>query len=110
MADLLVIMLVMYIGLLASVIVPYFRKKKETKITAFDMKFLWHSIGAAVWEFLAAITLYASWNPPEDLISEGVVLLLAFIFGYGGLEAQKQAEKVLRVLLPLFKRERIMNG
>ena len=92
MADLLVVLLTMYIGLLASMIIPYFRKKKEAKITEFDLKFLWHTIGAAFWEFIAGIVIFASWNPPDDLISEGIVLLLAFTFGYGGLEAQKQLE------------------
>jgi len=102
MVDLLVILLVMYVGLIASIIVPYKRKKAEGKIEIFDLKFLWHAIVTAFWEFIAGITLYLGWNPPADLlISDVAILVVAFAFGYGGLEGQKQLEKVLRLLLPL---------
>lgn len=101
MVDLLAILFVMYIGLIASVIVPYKRKKAEGKIKVFDLKFLWHAIVTAFWEFIAGLTLYIGWNPPADLlISDIAILVVAFTFGYGGLEGQKQLEKVLRPLLP----------
>ena len=100
MVDLLVIMMVMYIGLLASVIVPYKRKKAEDKVDLFDPKFWKHAIVTAAWEFIAGITLYLGWNPPSEFILNDVaILIVAFTFGYGGLEGQKQAEKVLRLIL-----------
>lgn len=96
MVDLLVILLVMYIGLLASMILPYKRKKAEAKIEKFDLKFLIHTAVAAFWEFVAGFTLYLGWNPPGNLFNDVAILVVAFGFGYGGLEGQKQAEKTVR--------------
>lgn len=100
MVDLLVILLVMYIGLVASVIIPYKRKKAENKIDKFNLKYLWHAIVTAFWEFIAGFTLYLGWNPPSSLLfSDVAILIVAFAFGYGGLEGQKQTEKILRLVL-----------
>lgn len=99
MVDLLVLMFVMYLGLLASMIVPYKRKKAEGKVEKFNLKFLIHTATAAFWEFIAGLTLYLGWNPPGDLVNDVVILIVAFGFGYGGLEGQKQIEKIVRLIL-----------
>ncbi len=99
MVDPLVVLLVMYIGLFASVYIPYRRKKAEGKIETFDLKFLQHAMVTAAWEFIAGLTLYLGWNPPSDfLLNDIAILIVAFAFGYGGLEGQKQTEKVIRLI------------
>lgn len=105
MVDILVMFFMMYIGLLASVIIPYKRKKAENKIDVFDPKFWKHAIVTAVWEFIAGLTLYLGWNPPaEFLLYDVAILVIAFSLGYGGLEGQKQAEKVIRLLITFYER------
>lgn len=100
MIDLLVMLLAIYIGLIASVIVPYKRKKIEDKVKKFDLKYLWHAVVTASWEFITGLVLYLGWNPPSGLLfSDIAILIVAFAFGYGGLEGQKQAEKILRLVL-----------
>lgn len=99
MVDLLVVLLVMYIGLFASMILPYGRKRKQGKIEQFDIKFLYHTAVAALWEFVAGFTLYLAWTPSPSILSEIGILVIAFAFGYGGLEGQKQAEKIVRLFL-----------
>lgn len=80
-------------------ILPYQRKKSEGKVKKFDIKFLYHTAAAAAWEFVAGFTLYLAWIPPPGILGDLGVLIIAFGFGYGGLEGQKQAEKVIRLVL-----------
>jgi len=91
-------MFIMFLGLLASFLVPYYRKLKEEKITSLDWKYVVHLIGTAIWQFFLGFPVYTAWEAP-DILNTGFILVLAFAFGYGGSALQKELEKVFHLLL-----------
>lgn len=99
MANLLLIFVATFVGLLLATLTPYFRKLNEGKIEKFDWKYFYHLIGTTIWTFTVNIVVYIEWLPPDGLFESEVLLyLIAFIFGYGGNEAQKQLEKIVLAL------------
>jgi len=83
------------LGLIVSFLVPYFSKKWTGKITELDFKYIYHTVGAAVWEFVVSISLYASFEPPAGVENDIVILFVAFLFGFGGPELQKRIESLI---------------
>ncbi|MFX0116003.1 MAG: hypothetical protein ACFFB3_15745 [Candidatus Hodarchaeota archaeon] len=89
------VLFAMFLGLLASYFLPYWRKHGLGDIDKMDWNYLIRLFISTFWEFLAGLAVYSEWKPPDEGISLYIVLLLAFAFGYGGHEAQKEAEKYL---------------
>ena len=99
MAELLIILVASFLGVLVATLWPYFRKLWEGKIDKFDWKYAYHLAVSAVWTFLLNFSVYYNWVPPVEFIfSDVLIYLLAFAFGFGGNEVQKELEKFLRYL------------
>ena len=83
----------MLLGTVAATVLPYLRKLMEEKVPAFAPKYFVHLIIAAIWEFFLAWSIVESWTVPTGIVEDIFIIILAFTWGYGGLEAQKQVEK-----------------
>lgn len=98
------ILVAMFVGLLASSIIPYARKFYEGKIESFDLKYLHHLVIAGSWEFIASLMVYSQWEQPSlsgdsELLMNAIILVLAAAYGYGGLAMQKDIEKAINSII-----------
>lgn len=91
------IILVMLLGNVLATIVPYLRKLSEGKIEGFDLKYVYHLLGASTWQFLLTVPLLSVWSSPDGFTDILSVHILAFFFGIGGYKAQLEAEKYLSI-------------
>lgn len=85
-------------GLVLSFLVPYFAKKWTNKIESIDYKYVKHLTVTAVWQFISTFTTYNKWRPPASAEGDVMILIIAFLFGYGGSTIQKQLEPFLGAL------------
>lgn len=108
-AEISVILIATFLGVLTATLWPYFRKLWEGKIDKFDWKYFWHLVGTAAWTFLLDIATYSQWvAPAEFAFNDVLVYILAFTFGFGGNEAQKEMEKFLRYLWGMRQTEAVL--
>lgn len=96
--DVVLTLFVMFLGVLAATFMPYVRKMKEGKILGLDMKYIWHMVLTAAWQFIIGIGVFTLWSPSPDIVGDAFILVSAFAFGYGGNEFQKEAEKWIQWL------------
>lgn len=90
--------LIMIVGIILgnvlSVVIPYFRKLAEGKISTFDIKYLYHAIVSVLWQTVISLPLWIGWESPEG-ISWLLTFILAVAFGFGGKDLQVQIMKYL---------------
>ena len=91
--------LIMVFGILLgnalSVIIPYFRKLSEGKVTSFDIKYVYHSIVSFFWQSVLTFPLWVEWGIPNGF-SQGYAFVLAIAFGFGGESMQIQILKYIK--------------
>lgn len=94
-----IVLSTMLLGVVVSFLFPYVRKLiLENKIEQIDLKYVVHLITTAIWEFLFGFAIYSQWQPASNAINEVLLYILAFAFGFGGSELQKEIEKIINAL------------
>lgn len=93
--DLLIIYFGMLVGLIVATVMPYLRKLHEGKIEEFELKYFKHLIITAIWQFATTLPIFLVWTPPVDIVNNLLVVLLAFCYGFGGSEFQKEVYKYI---------------
>lgn len=90
------ILFAMFLGICSNFLLPYVRKLiLEGNIEQIDLKYVVHLVISSCWEFLFGFAVYSQWQPPSGVINEVLLYILAFAFGFGGHEIQKEVEKIL---------------
>lgn len=98
------------LGLIASFVLPYVRKKfLKGEIDELDPKYIYHLVITALWQFIISFAVYSAWQPPGDIASGTLMLILAFFFGFGGSDIQKEADKALREYFEKKQRDNIQQ-
>ena len=90
-----IMILGLLLGNIVAVILPYFRKLNEGKIEKFDIKYLYHSVGATVWQFIISIPLWLQWKAPSGFTIV-FAFIFAFAFGFGGKGFQAEVLKYVQ--------------
>ena len=93
MADI-ILLLVIALGNVVAVLLPYFRKLSEGKIESFDFVYVKQLIGGVLGQFIVTVPLLSMATPSgfEGTLS---TYIFAFFFGFGGNKAQLEATKYI---------------
>ena len=97
MADL-VLLLVMALGNVVAVLLPYFRKISEGKVKSFDFVYAKHLLGGVIGQFIVTVPLLSMWTSPDGFTDTFSAYLLAFFFGFGGNKVQMDVQKYISFL------------
>jgi len=101
MVDIILIWIAMFAGLISATIFPYIRKWAQAANRGepfkFDAVYLYNLAVATGVTSLGNILFFLEYIPPSNL-PDPVVLVLAFMYGYAGFEAEKLAYKYYKVV------------
>lgn len=99
------ILAVLLLGSVLAQMMPYIRKVKEGKVKSFDFQYAKKTAIAALWSSLLTLPVYTSWEVPSGIVDVFIVHVMAFLFGFGGLELQKEGLKYYRMIKPAVEKE-----
>lgn len=95
--------LMIVIGAVLAIILPYIRKTILDKVEAFDWKYFYHLLLAAIWTNALAFIVIAesNWELPSGIFPDIAILVFALAYGFGGIGGQKIAIQYYRLIKPL---------
>jgi hypothetical protein len=99
LADLVIISVCILVGVLANSLLPFARKliANDLALNDFQLKYVISIVTSAVWTWILGTGIYIGFAPP-DLPSEALVYLVAFVYGWGGEDAQKEVVRVINTI------------
>lgn len=103
MVDTVIVMLAILVGVVLAHVAPYVRKRLEGTATGYDPRYLWNLTVAGVWEFIVGIGYYSTWDTPDGIFNEAVVLILAFVWGFGGYPLQHEVAKNIKLVMRIIQ-------
>ena len=90
------VIVVMLLGSIAYTLMNYYTKKCQGKIEYFDVKYAYQLAGKAVVDFVLSLPIYLAFKI-DDTLSDPWILLIAFVFGYGGLPLVEEIKELYDV-------------
>ncbi len=98
MTDEMLVSIAILAGVIFKLVEPFLRKVADgtLEMDEFNKNYLFNAIIAAVWTWLIGTGIYLAFVPP-DIANELIAYGVAFVFGWGGTDAQEELVKVIKV-------------